>query len=39
MSQIYLKKNLGFKALILLGSGILRSSRSIDQDGKTRIDF
>ena len=39
MSQIYLKKNSAFKALVLLGSGILRSSRSIDQDGKTRIDF
>jgi pimeloyl-ACP methyl ester carboxylesterase len=30
MSQIYLKNNLNFKALVLLGSGILRSSRSID---------
>jgi hypothetical protein len=35
MSQIYLKKNTQFKALILMGSALLRNNIEINDDGNT----
>ena len=39
MSQIYLKKNTQFKALILMGSALLRNNIEINDDGNTQINF